>query len=392
MEAVLDPGRVILEEVAALEVERARIEARIAARMLDFDDLRRRQAEANPDPTAARLEASFSADELAVALHQPTRVVQCRLAAARRVRGRMMVTWEAFGAGRIDTHRISLIASAVDKLRRDNHAIIELDHRVASYAAVHTAAQLKGWLKRFIAKHLPDQAAAKAEKSNRSVWLDHQDDVMSFLHVYIPTADAVLIDAMLTEKAKKLAADDRTLDQKRADVFVAQFRAARDGRSASSRAVIGITVPVASLAGLTDAPGESFDGSFALPAEMVRDLARQPGTLFHRIVTDPLGRILDVTELGRFPSDKLRIAIDIRDGTCQFPTCTKPAMESDKDHHAPHPRGPTAGSNLRSLCRRHHRMKTFGITEPTHHLMRNHAASRLEGDIATFLTHTAYAA
>jgi len=392
MEAVLDPGRVILEEVAALEVERARIEARIAARMLDFDDLRRRQAEANPHPTAARLEASFSADELAVALHQPTRVVQCRLAAARRVRGRMMVTWEAFGAGRIDTHRISLIASAVDKLRRDNHAIIELDHRVASYAAVHTAAQLKGWLKRFVAKHLPDQAAAKAEKAKRSVWLDHQDDGMSFLHAYIPTADAVLIDAMLTENAKKLAADDRTLDQKRADVFVAQFRAARDGRSASSRAVIGITVPVSTLAGISNAPGESFDGSFALPAELVRDLARQPGTLFHRIFTDPLGRILDITELGRFPSNKLKIAIDIRDGTCRFPTCTRPATESDKDHRVPHPRGPTSGGNLRGLCRRHHRMKTYGVTEPTDHVMRDRAPSKLEHDFATFIANIEYAA
>lgn len=65
MEAVLDPGTVMLEEITALEVERARIEARIAARMLDFDDLRRHQAEANPHPTAARLEASFSPDELA---------------------------------------------------------------------------------------------------------------------------------------------------------------------------------------------------------------------------------------------------------------------------------------------------------------------------------------
>lgn len=392
METALDPGKVILQEITALEAERAQTEAKIAAKMLAFDDLRRHQAEAIPNPVVAKLQASFAADELAVTLHQPTRTVQCRLAQARRVRGRMMLTWEAFVAGRIDAYRVTLIASAVDKLRGDNHAIIELDHRAASYAPVHTAAQLKGWLKRFVAKNAPNQQAAKAEKAKRSVWVDHQDDGMSYLHAYIPTADAVLIDASVTEKAKKLPADDRTLEQKRADVFVAQFHSTTHGQTTSSRAVIGVTVPVTTLTGISDTPGESFDGSFALPADMVRDLATQPGTLFYRIMTDPLGRILDITELGRFPSDKLKTAVDIRDGTCRFTTCTRPAMESDKDHEIPHPRGPTNAANLRGLCRRHHRMKTHGITEPTEHVMRDHAPSKLERDLAEFLIHIEYAA
>lgn len=392
MEAVLDPGMVILDEITALEVERAKIEAKIASKMLAFQDLRRTQAESNPHTTAAKLEASFAADELGVALHQPTRTVQCRLAEARRVRGRMMLTWQAFGAGKIDAYRVSLIASAVDKLHGDNHAIIELDHRVASYAPVRTAAQLKGWLKRFLARNAPDRAAVKAEKAKRSVWVDHQDDGMSFLHAYLPTPDVVLIHAELTEKAKKLPADDRTLDQKRADEFVAQLRGTLDGGTTSSRAVIGITVPVTSLAGLTDEPGESFDESFALPADLVRDLAQEPGTLFYRVFTDKLGHILDVTELGRFPSNKLKIAVDIRDGTCRFATCTRPAMESDKDHEVPHPWGPTNGSNLRGLCRRHHNMKTHGVTEPTGHVMRDRAPSNAEHDLATFIANIEYAA
>ena len=392
MAAVLDPGKAILDEVAALEAERCRIEAQIASRMLDFQDLRRTQAESNPNPTAAKLEASFAADELGVALHQPTRTVQCRLAESRRVRGRMVWTWQAFCAGKIDAYRVSLIASAVDKLRGDNHAIIELDHRATSYAPVHTAAQLKGWLKRFVARNVPDQQAARTEKVKRSVWVDHQDDGMSYLHAYIPTADAIAIDAQVTENAKKLPTDDRTLDQKRADVFIAQLRGHLDGQSTSSRAVIGITVPVTSLAGLTNEPGESFDESFALPADMVRDLAQQPGTLFHRVFTDPLGRVLDVTELGRFPSTKLKTAVDIRDGTCRFTTCSRPAMESDKDHDIPHPHGPTKGSNLRGLCRRHHRMKTYNITEPTRHVMRDHAPSQAERDLATFIANIEYAA
>ncbi len=118
METAPDPGKVILDEITALQVQRARIEARIASKMLDFQDLRRSDAEANPNETARRLEASFAADELGVTLHQPTRTVQCRLAEAKR-----------------------------------------------------------------------------------SVWVDHQDDGMSFLHAYLPTTDAIRIDQLLTDRA-----------------------------------------------------------------------------------------------------------------------------------------------------------------------------------------------
>ncbi len=146
----------------------------------------------------------------------------------------MIWTWQAFQSGRIDAYRISLIASSVDKLRGDNHAIIELDHRVNSYAAEHTAAQLKGWLKRFVARNAPDQTAVNTEHQKRSVWVDHHDDGMSYLHAYLPTPDAILIDAGLTERAKQLPADDRTLDQKRADEFAAQMRGHVDGSSTAA--------------------------------------------------------------------------------------------------------------------------------------------------------------
>ena len=213
---------------------------------------------------------------------------------------------------------------------------------------------------------------------------------MSYLHAYLPTSDAVRIDQLLTTEAKKLPSDDRTLDQKRADVLCDRLLGHGDGHGRA--AIIAITVPVTSLAGLSDEPGESFDGSFALPADLVRDLAQEPGTLFHRVITDPLGRILDVTEFGRFASAKLKIAIDIRDGTCRFPTCSRPATESDLDHQIPHPRGPTNAANLRALCRRHHNMKTYGITEPTNHVMRTRTPSHAEHDLATFLVHMQYAA
>jgi hypothetical protein len=81
--------------------------------------------------------------------------------------------------------------------------------------------------------------------------------------------------------------------------------------------------------------------------------------LFTRLLTDNGGRLLDVTELGRYPSARLAQAIRIRAGTCRFPTCTVPADRCDIDHHEPVPQGPTAGWNTDPFCRRHHRGKTF---------------------------------
>jgi hypothetical protein len=391
MEAVLDPGQVILDEITTLGVERAKIEARIAARMLEFADLRRQQADRHADTRVRDIAAGFAADELGVALHQPTRVVQCRLAEARRVRGLLPWTWEAFDRGLIDAHRISVIASAAAKLRGNNHHLIELDHKAAHQAPVQTVAQLKAMLNRLVARLAPSGAAVRDEKTKRGVWVNHQDHGMSYLNAYIPTADAVRIDALLTRRAKTHT-DDRTLDQRRADELVTQLLGDTTGQSSSARAVIGVVIPVETLAGLDDQPGEAFDGSYALPADMVRDLAQEPGTLFYRIIKDPTGRILDITELGRYPSAQLRTAIEIRDGTCQFPTCNRPVAESDIDHHIPHPRGPTTGTNLRGLCRRHHNIKTHGIAEPTTFQMHTHAPSTLEQQLATIIEYVPHAA
>jgi hypothetical protein len=129
---------------------------------------------------------------------------------------------------------------------------------------------------------------------------------------------------------------------------------------------IGVVVPLASLLGATDIPCELADRSGFIPGEELKRLiadALDPDSrdqvLLTRLLTDNGGRLLDATELGRYPSARLAQAIKIRAGTCRFPTCTVPADRCDLDHHEPVPRGPTSGSNMDPFCRRHHRGKTF---------------------------------
>ncbi len=67
--------------------------------------------------------------------------------------------------------------------------------------------------------------------------------------------------------------------------------------------------------------------------------------------------------------DRIREQVILRDRTCVFPWCTRPARGCDVDHidefdhdaeaeGRPQP-GPTTSSNLGALCRYHHRLKTF---------------------------------
>ena len=142
---------------------------------------------------------------------------------------------------------------------------------------------------------------------------------------------------------------------------------------------IGVVVSIQSLFGFTDTPGELADGSAHVPATLIRELAGQPGTLFYRLLTDPTGYLLDVTELGRFPSGRLAAAVRFRDGVCTNPICHASADRCDLDHVVPHPEGPTAGTNLDPKCRHDHRAKTHAgftttltagqatWTTPTHH-------------------------
>ncbi len=67
--------------------------------------------------------------------------------------------------------------------------------------------------------------------------------------------------------------------------------------------------------------------------------------------------------------DRIREQVVLRDRTCVFPHCTRPARRCDVDHVIPYdpdaeaegrPQpGPTQTDNLACLCRGHHRLKTF---------------------------------
>lgn len=356
----------LLAQLAWVEVERARLEACSSSLMVQYSDRCRERAAKHTNLRVREIEASVAADELALVVRQPTRLVQNRLFEARFAISKLPGLWAAHQRGEVDGFRVHLICEQAAKLAF-GESLIRLDERVISYAESHTCAQLRAWLRRFVAKTEPEGAERRRRRAHadRSVWIQHDTDGISWLHAQLSTTDAWRIDRLLSSHGARLATNNSnlSLEQARSDALAELLlrSGGTPSKSTGSGAVIGVTIPLVSLAGHTNDPGVSFDGQFALPASLIRELACEPGTLFYRLLTDPLGRILDVTELGRFPSRKLRIAVQARDGTCTYPTCSRPAIDCDLDHEIPHPRGPTSGTNLKPRCRRHHRQKGHGL-------------------------------
>ncbi|MCY7399845.1 MAG: HNH endonuclease, partial [Nocardioides sp.] len=76
----------------------------------------------------------------------------------------------------------------------------------------------------------------------------------------------------------------------------------------------------------------------------------------------------ELTSPGYVVPDRIREQVILRDTTCVFPWCTRPARACDVDHVVPFDHraeaegrpqpGPTTTSNLAALCRHHHRLKT----------------------------------
>lgn len=358
------------EPAVALLVEagkaRACAEFREASALLEVVRLKHRACAAITDRETRKLAEDAAFDEIGLHLRVPGRSLQHHYVAVHRLATRLPACWEAWRHGLIDQRRAFAIARQSMGLRFDD-SLAQLDRLAADYAPDHTYGALWSWLAKRIEKIEPAQAAHRhtEAKKQRRVRVFHEADGMSWINAYVPTTDVFCIDKALERQARtsKAAGDARTLQQLRADQFVDLLR----GRSASTEpgeAIgyrINVIVPLLSLVGLSDAPGESLDGKVALPAALIRELAAEPGTVFSRIITDPVGNLLAVDQKTYAFTGRQRDAIDLRDGTCRFPTCQQPADLCDKDHVIPWPRGSTTASNAASLCRRHHRLKTAGL-------------------------------
>ncbi len=132
-------------------------------------------------------------------------------------------------------------------------------------------------------------------------------------------------------------------------------RSGHRGKTATTKTLVRVTMPISTLMGLDDQPGE-LAGYGPIPAGVARDIAA--GGTWKRLLTDPVsGMLLDYGRTTYRPPAGLADFVRARDHTCVFPGCSRPADACDIDHRKAYPEGHTSEHNLESLCRHHHRLK-----------------------------------
>ncbi|KQQ05583.1 MULTISPECIES: HNH endonuclease signature motif containing protein [unclassified Rathayibacter] len=288
-------------------------------------------------------------------------------------------TRTALAAARIRWRAGEVICAAAAMLPKESLA--EFDERAADLALSTTPTQLRRAVDRLRDELHTTPLAQRHERAraDRGVWLTPEIDGMATLSAHLPAAAAVGVCHRLDRIARALregdgdaaAGDQRTLAQLRADALadllcdgdIAGTTPFSDGSATPPtfvpgvRAEVRLTLAASTAAGLDDASAD-LDGYGAIPATVARELAGVAAS-FTRVLTDPdTGAVISVGRTLRVPPSQMRLALQLRDQTCRFPGCTRPASTGEADHTIEWRNGgETALHNLASLCTAHHHVR-----------------------------------
>ncbi|MFI9383152.1 DUF222 domain-containing protein [Kutzneria sp. NPDC052558] len=191
-------------------------------------------------------------------------------------------------------------------------------------------------------------------RRGRDVVVYDTEDGMAVLKSELPVEVARAMYAKIDHLARREAKNGRSMDAVRADVLASLVL--QEPKSAGSKTLIQVTVPITALLGVDERPGQ-LDTGQVIPAEVVRDLMAEPGTVFHRLLTDEAGRLVEYSPGVYRPTAEVDRFIRARHRTCVMPCCSHPSRSCDIDHAVAWPEGKSTGTNLGPLDRRHHRYK-----------------------------------
>ncbi len=197
--------------------------------------------------------------------------------------------------------------------------------------------------------------ARKQARRGRRVELWAGDDGTTTLAAVLKEEDAMRVYRRLSAIARGLDDPDdcRGMDAKRADALVDLLLGTM--LSQATGVEVTVTIPLQSLLGLADDPGE-VPGLGPVPAGAARELAAD--ATWRAWLTDAAGTVVATSATTYRPGAALARLVRARHPQCRMPGCRAPAEACDLDHAVPYPQGQTSLDNLGPLCRRHHVMKT----------------------------------
>jgi hypothetical protein len=281
----------------------------------------------------------FAVQEIRAALRLSRRAAEVELSNAIDYWQRLPRVGDELSLGWIDIRRARVIAQETGHLPEGTaRNVVE---QTVWEARRLTAGQLGAFLRRYIVKDDPESAQLRYEESlaerRLAVEAEPEGTASVFgLHLSPDRVEAAM--AFINDLATSLRGegDMRSLDQIRADVFLDLLAGHPLDSTSNRRGSVDLLVDLATLAGLSEAPGE-LGGYGPIIADISRRVAEAQELAEWRYrVTDPEnGTVVAEGTTRRRPSRKLRRTVEGRDPRCVFPGCRVPARRCDFDHTRP---------------------------------------------------------
>ena len=341
----------------------------------------------------APLVAEFCLAELGTVLGVSTTAAKKLVGHALELRHRLPRLWAQVHTGRVPAWRARSVAEvtihSTPALTVEAAAFV--DAQVAAVAGRVGPAQLDRLVAEAVKRYDLADVDPAGDPEDGYLHVDprhatiHDDDVhfagTMRLEAELDIADALDLDRALAHGAASLKAlgSDKSLDARRSAALgdLARTQTALDLAGAgadrehlpAAREVVLHAHFDASLDGMSTVlgpTGRMEEGQRLVLLDQVKDWCADSRT---KITVKP---VIDLNAQLSTPAyevpDRIREQVILRDRTCVFPWCTRPARGCDidhvdeYDHHAeaegrPQP-GPTQSDNLAALCRFHHRLKT----------------------------------
>lgn len=294
--------------------------------------------------------------EVACALTLTRRMSERETTASFDLVRRLPNVWQALSDGDIDWARARVFIDGLDHI--DPHTARAIADQALPSAPALTTGRLAALLRRLCLEHDPDDAWERYENSvdDRAVMTFASNDGTGTIYGLNLPADRLNEAMGHVEALARQLGDDRTIDQKRADVFLDLLSGRCSHLHQGATTQLDVTVDLETLLGLRDRAAD-IPGWGPVISDIARRVLDEHDRL--RVTVSDADAAVQVT--ARTPSAAQQRIVRRRYPTCVFPGCRMPATQSDIDHRIRHTDGgETRIADLAPLCRYHHRAKDEG--------------------------------
>lgn len=328
----------------------------------------------------APLVGEFAVAEFAAAVGMTTDAGKVLVGQAVELAHRLPKLWSLVGAGRVPGWQARRVADKTMSLCPEAAGFV--DAQVAGVVGKIGVAQLDRLVEEAKRRHMPLAAQWPDDPDSvadgRGVWFDHDQvsidglvqmrgslDLADALDLHKPvavTAEQLLVAGSTEGLGARQAAALGELARNQLSLVFDQTEgdeprvAPRSRRNDGRPVTLYLHLSEEALAG--GGVGRCENTRSPIDAGTIREWCAAEGVT---LTVKPVIDLAEHVQVGQYEvPDRLKELVGLRDVSCVFPWCSRPARSAcDHDHAIPFADGgSTCSCNVAALCRHHHRLKT----------------------------------